>query len=71
MRETTLSMPVLSLLAGTRAMLGAGLALLFGDRLSREQRRAAGWSLFLVGALTTFPLLAEALRKSRVIGKGR
>jgi hypothetical protein len=71
MRETTLSMPVLSLVAGTRAMLGAGLALLLGERMSRSQRKAAGWSLFLVGALTTFPLLAEALRKSRVIEKGK
>ncbi|MEJ2698988.1 MAG: hypothetical protein P8Z70_04920 [Desulfuromonadales bacterium] len=71
MRETTLSMPVLSLVAGTRAMLGAGLALLLGERMSRSQRKAAGWSLFLVGALTTIPLLAEALRKSRVIEKGK
>jgi hypothetical protein len=71
MRETTLSMPVLSLVAGTRVMLGAGLALLLGERMSRSQRKAAGWSLFLVGALTTIPLLAEALRKSRVIEKGK
>ena len=69
MRETTLSMPVLSLVAGTRAMLGAGLALLLGERMSRAQRKAAGLSLLLVGAVTTFPLLAEALRKSRVIEK--
>ncbi len=69
MRETTLSMPVLSLVAGTRAMLGAGLALLLGERMSRAQRKAAGLSLLLVGVVTTFPLLAEALRKSRVIEK--
>ena len=31
MRETTLSLPEVALVAGTRVMLGAGLALLLGE----------------------------------------
>ena len=61
MKETRLTMPELALIAGTRAALGAGAALLLGDRLPRPQRRAVGWTLFLVGAVTTVPLLAEVL----------
>jgi hypothetical protein len=56
MKETKLSIPEVSLIAGTRAALGGGLALLLADRLSREQRRAVGWALLLVGAATTIPL---------------
>jgi hypothetical protein len=65
MRETTLSLPLLSLLAGTRVMLGGGLALLLGDRVPARQRRAAGWALFLAGAASTAPLALEIMRRSR------
>ena len=61
MRETHLSFPELGLIAGTRAILGAGVGLLLADRMSPEQRRAVGWSLVAVGALTTVPLVVEAL----------
>lgn len=61
MRETHLSFPELGLIAGTRAILGAGVGLLLADRMSPEQRRAVGWSLVTVGALTTVPLVMEAL----------
>jgi hypothetical protein len=52
-------LPELILVGGTRAALGAGLGLLLANRLSPDQRRAAGWSLFLIGALTTIPLAFE------------
>ena len=61
MKETRLTMPELALIAGTRAALGAGAALLLGDLLPKEQKRAVGWTLFLVGVVTTVPLLAEVL----------
>lgn len=64
MIKTRLTMPELALIAGTRAALGAGAALLLGDRLPKETRKAVGWTLFLVGAVTTVPLLAEVLGKS-------
>jgi hypothetical protein len=56
-------MPELALIAGTRAALGAGVALLLGDLLPKEKRKAVGWTLFLVGAVTTVPLLFEVLGK--------
>lgn len=65
MREVTVSLPVISMIALTRGMLGAGLALLFGERLNGRQKKAAGWTLVLVGAATTVPLAME------VMGSGR
>jgi hypothetical protein len=59
--KVKLSMPELALIAGTRVALGAGLALLLADRLSREQRKAAGTALAVVGAITTFPIMLEVL----------
>ncbi len=61
MRNVKLTMPELALIAGTRAALGAGVALLLADRLSSEQRKAAGTALAVVGAITTVPLLLEVL----------
>ena len=61
MKETRLSMPELALIAGTRAALGAGIALLLGDMLTKEQKKAVGWTLFLVGVVTTVPLLANVI----------
>ncbi len=66
MRETRISIPELALVGGTRAALGAGLGLLLADRLSPDQRRAAGWALFLVGALSTIPLAIEVLGGGRL-----
>src|SRR5262249_4848491 len=61
MKETRITLPELILVAGTRAALGAGLGLLLADRLAADQRRAIGWTLFLVGAVSTVPLAFEVL----------
>jgi hypothetical protein len=65
MKETRLTLPELSLIAGTRVVLGGGIALLFADRLSEKQRKAAGWALFLTGAVSTIPLVRLVLDKRR------
>jgi hypothetical protein len=65
MRTVTLSIPQLALLVATRAMGAAGVALLLGDRLDRDQRRAVGATLAAVGALTTLPLVAEVVSAAR------
>ena len=44
-------------------MLGAGLALLLAEHLNVDQRKAVGWTLFLIGALTTVPLGLEVFGK--------
>jgi hypothetical protein len=65
MKTTRLTIPELGMVAGTRAALGGGAALLLADRLSREERRAIGWTLFLIGAVTTIPLGILALSRRR------
>ena len=63
MEEHPLTISEIMLIGGTRAALGAGLALLLTDRLNPEQRRAVGWTLFLVGAVSTAPLALKVLGK--------
>lgn len=44
-------------------MLGAGIALLLGEHLSAENRKAVGWTLLLIGVLSSVPLGAMLLHK--------
>jgi len=66
MRETRISLSVLDLVAATQAALGAGIGLLVADRLSKGHRRTVGWTLLLIGVLSTGPLLFEVLRHRRL-----
>jgi hypothetical protein len=59
MKKHALTFPQIGLVAGTRVMLGAGIAMLLSEKLSAEQRRAIGWTLVAVGALTTIPLALQ------------
>ncbi|NVN91652.1 MAG: hypothetical protein HXX11_13755 [Desulfuromonadales bacterium] len=65
MKESRLTMPEVAAIAGTRVALGSGLALLLADRIELKQRRAIGWTLFLVGAISTVPLVMRVLDKRR------
>lgn len=65
-RDTTLSLPELALIAGSRVILGAGIGLLLSDRLSEERRKAVGWTLFSVGAISTIPLAFEVFGGGQV-----
>jgi len=62
------TLPELALIAGTRAILGAGIGLLLADRLPAGERKAVGWTLLLVGAVTTIPLAFEVLGAGRSAG---
>ena len=64
LKERKVTLPELALIAGTRVVLGAGLGLLFTHKLNSKERKAVGWTLFLVGALTTIPLALEVLGKN-------
>ena len=44
-------------------MLGAGIGLLVGPLLNEDRRRAAGWTLLVVGALSTIPLAMQVFGK--------
>ncbi len=61
MKKVTLTLPQLALIVGTRALLGGGVALLLTDGMERKDRRLLGWTLALVGAVTTIPLAVELL----------
>jgi len=63
MKTVTLTLPEIGLLAGTRAALGAGVGLLLSERLGREQRQAVGWTLLVIGLITTIPLAFEVFGK--------
>ena len=63
MKKADLTIPEIALIGGTRGLLGAGIALLLSDFFSSGQRRAVGWTLFLVGAISTIPLAANVLSK--------
>jgi hypothetical protein len=63
MKKAEVTLPELALIGGTRGMLGAGVAFLLANKLNDDQRKAVGWALFLVGAITTIPLAIEVLGK--------
>jgi hypothetical protein len=67
MKETKLTLPELGMIAGTRGMLGAGAALLFGEKLNPDTRKAVGWTLFLIGAVSTIPLVMKVASEVRKI----
>ena len=61
MKIQKVTLPELALIAGTRGMLGAGIGLLVSGKLNKDQRKAAGWALVAVGAITTIPLMMNVL----------
>jgi hypothetical protein len=61
MKKHEVTVPEVGLIAITRAMLGAGIALLLCDKLAPEPRRAIGWTLVAIGVVTTIPLAMEVL----------
>ena len=63
MRDVELPFPELIGIAATRGMLGAGLALLFGERLDQHQRRLLGLILTAIGVLSTAPFAYDVLRR--------
>lgn len=64
MRQTTLNLPDLALIAITRAAAGIGLGLLLADSMPSAARRTLGWSLMLVGVFSTVPLGLNVLENT-------
>jgi hypothetical protein len=63
MKTSELTLPEIALIAGTRGMLGAGAGLLLADKLNDDQRRAIGWTLLIIGAISTIPLAIQVISK--------
>jgi hypothetical protein len=62
-KETRLTFLELAFMLGTRAMLGAGVALLISDRLTPSRRRLVSLAFGLVGVLTTIPAARMVLAR--------
>jgi len=65
LKERMVTIPELMLIGGTRVALGLGIGLLIRDKLNKDQRKAAGLALLIVGAVTTIPLAIEVLSKKQ------
>ena len=65
MKKSELTLPEIGLIAGTRAMLGAGAGLLLADRFNDDQRKKIGWTLLIIGAISTVPLMIDVLGKRK------
>jgi hypothetical protein len=63
MKQRTLALTDIILLAGTRVALGAGIGLLVSDKLTKDQRRGAGWALLGVGVVSSIPLAIGIIGK--------
>jgi len=67
MTERVLTIAEIMLIAGTRVVLGAGIGLLLAGRLNKDQCKAVGLALTVVGGFTTIPLaLGVVGKKSRI-----
>jgi hypothetical protein len=57
MRTFEVSLPEVAFVAATRGLAGAGIGLLAAECFrTSERRRAVGWTLLAIGALTTVPI---------------
>jgi hypothetical protein len=63
MKTSALTLPEILAIGATRGMLGAGIALLLGNKLPADQREKLGWALVGIGVLSTFPLLYDVFSK--------
>jgi hypothetical protein len=63
MKQATLPVPEIGLIAATRGLGGAGVALLLADRLSEKKRKAIGWPLLAVGVISTVPLVMDVVKR--------
>lgn len=69
MKKLELTMPEFALVIGTRAMIGAGVGLLLSGKINDDKRKAIGWTLLAIGAISTIPLMVEVLGKNKETSK--
>ena len=63
MRTLELTVPKLATIAATRGMLGFGAGLLSASHIPRAERKKLGWTLLVIGALSTIPLAISVLAR--------
>jgi len=65
MKKLVLNVPTFGFVVATRAMIGAGIGILVGERLPADRRRAVALTLIGIGALSTGPALRAIFRQTR------
>jgi hypothetical protein len=65
MKTIALPLPEIVGIASTRAMIAAGLVLLYGDHLAARQRHTLGTILTTIGLVSTVPFAWDLLRRWR------
>ena len=68
MKERTVTLPAIGLIAATRVVLGMGIGLLISNRFGRHQRRSVGKAMVVAGAISTIPI-ALLMSRHRTIGQ--
>jgi hypothetical protein len=63
MKQATMPIPEIGVIAATRGMLGAGIGLLLASRIPEDRRKKIGWPLLAIGALSTIPLAMDLVAK--------
>ena len=66
MKERSLTIQEIALVASTRVALGAGIGILLSDRLNKDWRKGLGWTLLGIGLLSTVPIVINIVRKRPV-----
>lgn len=65
MKTIEVSIPEVAFVAATRGLAGAGIGLLASNYLAPSTRRAVGWTLLGIGALTTVPIAVALFGRTR------
>ena len=63
MKTLTLTLPTFGFIVATRAALAFGAGLLVSGKLPKAQRRAIGFTLVAIGAVSTVPAIAIVRRQ--------
>ena len=64
MKKIDVSVPEMAFVGATRGMAGAGVGLLLSDFIPRDTRKAVGWTLLAIGALTTIPIALTVIGRA-------
>lgn len=65
MKERTVTMPQIGMIAVTRTLLGAGVGMLIADKIGKENSKRIGIPLMALGAISTIPLVMSVLHENK------
>jgi hypothetical protein len=63
MKQATLTVPEIGIIAATRGMLAAGAMLLLAEKIPQDRRKKIGWPLLALGVISTVPIAMSVIHK--------